>query len=430
MAAKGLQTLIDFIDFGGFKGIILLKILKSFTLKSLYMTNYVLYDDAAIRPHLLPFTFTRPVSEVRCGIWTLTEKWAHFLHAKPSFLTEPYLQYKFPLITTDDNLFLNGAVCATKAIADATQKLSKGEALISNEVVIAYRSPFEVISPQSELKLITFNEPLTVIRRVWDIYVENGAQIKADFEAITHHRTSQPLTDPHTRCYAPKNIFIEEGAKIRAAILNAENGPIYIGKNATINEGSVVIGPFCLGEGATVNWGGKMRMNTTVGPHCKVGGEVGNSVLFGYSNKGHDGFLGNSVIGEWCNLGANCNNSNLKNDYTNVKLYSYATHTLEDTGRLFCGLFMGDFTKAGISTMFNTGTVVGVNANVFGAGFQSKHIPSFTWGGASEGFTEYRIEKALQVAFETVSRRNEPFGEIEQEILKHVFEITRSKSLK
>lgn len=391
------------------------------------MTNYVLYDDAAIRPHLLPFTYTRPVSEVRCGIWTLTEKWTNILGVKPSFLTEPYLQYKFPLITSNDNVFLNGAVCATQTIAEAIQQLTEGEALIHTDTVIAYRSPLEVVNPKEELKTVVFSEPITVIQRVWDIFAENGAQIKADFANITHNRTSHPLSDPHTRCYAPENIFIEEGANIRAAILNAENGPIYIGKNATINEGSVVIGPFALGEGATVNWGGKMRMNTTVGPHCKVGGEVGNSVFFGYSNKGHDGFLGNSVIGEWCNLGANCNNSNLKNDYTNVKLFSYATHTLEDTGRLFCGLFMGDFTKAGISTMFNTGTVVGVNANVFGSGFQPKHIPSFSWGGAAEGFTEYRVEKALQVAFETVSRRNEPFGEIEQDILKQVFETTRIK---
>lgn len=390
------------------------------------MTNFILYDDAAIRPHLLPFTFTRPVSEVRCGIMTLTEKWVHYLGTTPSFLTEPYLQYKFPLITTHDNTFLNGAVCATVAIAKAVEKLQEGQVLVdSSGITIAYRSPFEVVQPQTELSVISFPEPITVIQHVWDIFVENGAQINADFAAITIQRTSQPLADPHTHCYAPERIFIEEGAKVRAAILNAENGPIYIGKNATICEGSVVMGPFSLGESATVNWGAKMRMNTTIGPHCKVGGEISNSVLFSYSNKGHDGFLGNSVLGEWCNLGANCNNSNLKNDYTNVKLYSYATHTLEDTGRLFCGLFMGDYTKAGISTMFNTGTVVGVNANVFGAGFQSKHIPSFSWGGAAEGTTEYRLEKAIQVAYETVSRRNVPFGEIEQDILRSIFEQTR-----
>ncbi|MDF7818845.1 putative sugar nucleotidyl transferase [Runella sp. MFBS21] len=389
------------------------------------MANFIIYDDSSIRPWLLPFTFTRPVSEIRCGIWTLTQKWQHFLKATPSFLTESYLQAKFPLLTTDDNVFLNGAVCATKSIAQAIGRLNEGEALIGNDLIIAYRSPYEVVNPKNELKLISFIESFTVIQRIWDIYGENGAQIKADFEAITHNRTSQPIDDPYTHCYAPHQIFVEEGANIRASILNAQNGPIYIGKNATIHEGSVIMGPFSLGNDATVNWGAKMRMNTSIGPYCKVGGEVSNSVLFGCSNKGHDGFLGNSVLGEWCNLGANCNNSNLKNDYTNVKLYSYATHTLEDSNRLFCGLFMGDFTKAGISTMFNTGTVVGVNVNVFGAGFQPKHIPSFTWGGAAEGFTEYRLEKALKVVEETISRKGEPFTENDQEILKHVFEITR-----
>lgn len=389
------------------------------------MANFIIYDDPNVRPWLLPFTFTRPVSEIRCGIWTLTQKWQHFLKATPSFLTESYLQAKFPLLTTDDNVFLNGAVCATNSIAQAVGSLNEGEALIGNDLIIAYRSPYEVVNPKNELKLISFIEPFTVIQRIWDIYGENGAQIKADFEAITHNRTSQPIDDPYTHCYAPHQIFVEEGASIRASVLNAQNGPIYIGKNATIHEGSVIMGPFSLGNNATVNWGAKMRMNTSIGPYCKVGGEVSNSVLFGCSNKGHDGFLGNSVLGEWCNLGANCNNSNLKNDYTNVKLYSYATHTLEDSNRLFCGLFMGDFTKAGISTMFNTGTVVGVNVNVFGAGFQSKHIPSFSWGGAAEGFTEYRLEKALQVVKETISRKGEPFTENDQEILKHVFEITR-----
>lgn len=389
------------------------------------MANFIIYDDSSIRPWLLPFTFTRPVSEIRCGIWTLTQKWQHFLKARPSFLTESYLQPKFPLLTTDDNVFLNGAVCATKSIAQAVGSLNEGEALIGNDLIIAYRSPYEVVDPKNELKLISFIESFTVIQRIWDIYGENGAQIKADFEAITHNRTSQPIDDPYTYCYAPHQIFVEEGASIRASVLNAQNGPIYIGKNATIHEGSVIMGPFSLGNNATVNWGAKMRMNTSIGPYCKVGGEVSNSVLFGCSNKGHDGFLGNSVLGEWCNLGANCNNSNLKNDYTNVKLYSYATHTLEDSNRLFCGLFIGDFTKAGISTMFNTGTVVGVNVNVFGAGFQPKHIPSFSWGGAAEGFTEYRLEKALQVVEETISRKGEPFTENDQEILKHVFEITR-----
>jgi UDP-N-acetylglucosamine diphosphorylase / glucose-1-phosphate thymidylyltransferase / UDP-N-acetylgalactosamine diphosphorylase / glucosamine-1-phosphate N-acetyltransferase / galactosamine-1-phosphate N-acetyltransferase len=389
------------------------------------MTNYILFDDAAIRSHLLPFTFTRPVAEIRCGIWTITEKWTHFLKTKPSFLTEPYLQVKFPLVATDDNVFVNGSICPTGNTVKAVQKLQIGEVLVAGDVVIAYRSSFEVVNPIVELKNILFSEKIVSIGRVWDIFVENAAQISLDLEHIKKSRTNQPITDRYTQCYAPDNIFVEEGATIRAAILNAEQGPIYIGKNALVSEGAIILGPFALGEGSTVNWGAKMRANISVGPHCKVGGEVANTVFFGHSNKGHDGFIGNSVIGEWCNLGANTNNSNLKNDYTNVKIYDYASHSLEDTGRLFCGLFMGDHTKAAISTMFNTGTVVGVNANVFGAGFQSKHIPSFSWGGAAEGLTEYRVEKALEVARQTVSRRGMTLSEAEEDIMRQVFEMTR-----
>jgi len=388
------------------------------------MTNYILYDDATIRAQLLPLTFTRPVSEIRCGVWTLTEKWASYLGASPSFLTEPYLQLKYPLKATTDNVFLNGAVCANTLLAQAVEKLAIGEVLIAGNAVVAYRSPYEVVNPKSQLKVVPLTEQCTIIEHLWDIYLQNGAQIRADFEQITRNRASQPITDPHTYCYAPEQIFLEQGATVRAAVLNAQNGPIYIGKNATISEGSVVVGPFALGEGATVNWGSKMRMNTTIGPFCKVGGEVSNSVLFAHSNKAHDGFLGNSVLGEWCNLGANTNNSNLKNDYTNVKLFDYATHTLTDTKQLFCGLFVGDFTKSGIGTLFNTGTVVGVNTNVFGAGFQPKHIPSFRWGGGAEGFAEYRLPKALEVAQQTVARRGEAFDEMEAEILRAVFEIS------
>jgi UDP-N-acetylglucosamine diphosphorylase/glucosamine-1-phosphate N-acetyltransferase len=340
-------------------------------------------------------------------------------------LTEPYLQVKFKLRATDDNVFLSGAICPTENMVEAVQQLQIGEVLVFENTVIAYRSPFEVVSPLSELKIVQFEEKPVIINRVWDIFVENATQIGLDLAQIKKSRASQPITDRHTQCYAPENVFVEEGASIKAAVLNAENGPIYIGKNAVVSEGAIIIGPFALGDDSTVNWGAKMRANISIGPHCKVGGEVANTVFFGHSNKGHDGFIGNSVIGEWCNLGANTNGSNLKNDYTNVKIYDYASHSLEDTGRLFCGLFMGDYTKAGISTMFNTGTVVGVNANVFGAGFQPKHIPSFSWGGAAEGLTEYRVEKAIEVARQTVSRRGMELSEADQDIMRQVFEMTR-----
>ena len=397
------------------------------------MANLILFDDSGIRTALLPFTFTRPVAGIRIGIQTLAEKWADFLKLTPSFLTVAYLQGKFPQKTTTDNWYVNGAVCPTPALQEALSNVAIGAGLITPDgLVLAVRTDHPLSdSPtvSEEYDFHTFAEPLTIIYNPWDIFVHNGDQIRVDFARLTAGRTSQPITDPFTRCYAPENIFIEEGATIRAAILNAEEGPIYIGRDATISEGSIMIGPFSLGEGSTVNWGGKMRSNTTIGPFCKVGGEVGNSIFFGYSNKGHDGFLGNSVVGEWCNLGANVNNSNLKNDYNNVKLHSYATGKLEDTGRIFCGLMMGDFTKAGISTMFNTGTVVGVSANVFGSNFQPKHVSSFSWGGAIDGFTTYRLEKALQVAAEAFKRRDKVFDEQEEAILREIFSLERTRPL-
>lgn len=395
------------------------------------MATLILFDDPTIRTALLPFTFTRPVANIRIGILTLAEKWANWLNQTPSFLTESYLQAKFPQQTSDDNWYVNGAVCPTQLLADAINGLAAGAGLITADgMVLAVRTDKTLkTSPavNDEYNFQTFAEPLTIVYHVWDIFVHNGDQIRADFARLTAGRTSQPITDPFTRCYAPENIFVEEGATIRASVLNAEGGPIYIGRNATISEGTVMIGPFSLGEGSTVNWGGKMRSNTSIGPFCKVGGEVGNSIFFGYSNKAHDGFLGNSVIGEWCNLGANVNNSNLKNDYSNVKLYSYATRQLEDTGRIFCGLMIGDFTKVGISTMFNTGTVVGVSANVFGSGFQPKHVSSFSWGGAIDGFTTYRLNKALHVAAEAFKRREKPFDQIEEDILKEIFTLERTR---
>lgn len=396
------------------------------------MPTLILFDDPVIRTALLPFTFTRPVAEIRVGIQTLTEKWSDVLGQAGSFLTESYLQAKFPQDAGADNWYISGAVCPTVALHEAILALAPGTGLITaGGVVLAVRTNRALSAPPTvddAYDFQTFDEPLTIIYNTWDIFTNNGDQIRADFARLTANRTSAPITDPFTRCYAPENIFVESGAIIRAAILNAENGPIYIGKNATISEGSIVIGPFSLGEESTVNWGGKMRSNTTIGPFCKVGGEVGNSIFFGYSNKGHDGFLGNSVIGEWCNLGANVNNSNLKNDYSNVKLHSYATGQLEDTGRIFCGLMMGDFTKAGISTMFNTGTVVGVSANVFGSGFQPKHVSSFLWGGAIDGFATYRLDKALHVAAEAFKRRNKTFDKQEEDILREIFTLERTRS--
>jgi len=383
--------------------------------------NYILFDDSRLRNQLKPFTLIRPTADIRCGILTIREKWEKYLSCSLASLTEDYLeeeitQAEIPIV------YINGAVCPNKELIRAMNELKNGEALSYQESIIALKTDIPQTFPLNfqGFSEREFTTELTIIQRLPDIFLKNGEQIKADFHLLTAGRSSQKISDPFTQIYASENIFVEEGASIKACILNAEQGPIYIGKDAVVQEGSIVIGPVCIGEHSMLAWGSKIRPATTLGPNCRVGGEVGTSVFFGNSNKAHDGFLGGSVVGEWCNLGANCNNSNLKNDYTQVKLYNYATNQLEGTGELFCGLFMGDYTKAGISTMFNTGTVVGVSSNVYGAGFQDKHIPSFTWGGADTAYVPYRFDKAIEVINATMKRRNRQLTEKETRILKYI----------
>lgn len=386
---------------------------------------YILFDDELIRNQLKPFTFTRPVADIRCGILTIRDKWAKRLQAKVTCLSKRYLEE----ITAEGsvNTYINGAVCPDEVLITEIEKLVLGEALVDGENILAVRTTEKLTFPIDfqSFKQKVFNGTVSIITQLPHIFLKNGDQIKEDFKLITKGRKSQEITDPFTRVYGADNIFVEDGASIKSVILNAEQGPIYIGKNATIQEGSIVIGPVSIDEGSVVVWGSKIRPNTTLGPYSKAGGEVGSSVIFGYSNKAHDGFLGASVIGEWCNLGANCNNSNLKNDYSEVKLYNYATDKLEKTGELFCGLFMGDYTKAGISTMFNTGTVVGVCSNVFGAGFQDKHIPSFMWGGADTEYVDYRFDKALEVIRATMARRDKQLTDKDIAILQHLHDFKK-----
>jgi UDP-N-acetylglucosamine diphosphorylase/glucosamine-1-phosphate N-acetyltransferase len=394
------------------------------------MRSIILFDDPKLRLQLLPFTYTRPIAEIRCGIRTIAEKWNDWLQTSVSYQTHDYLSQRFPATRSEDPIYINGAVCPDILLIEAIENLDSESALLSpeNEILAIRTSSADWTPAQGATsQTITYTEPVVVIRHIWDIFTQNGSQIILDFNKIKASRPSAKLTDPFTHCYNPDNIFIEEGAVIKASILNAENGPIYIGRNALIQEGSMIQGPFAMGDHSVLAQGTKIRPNTTIGPFCKLGGEVSNSVLFGYSNKGHDGYLGNSVLGEWCNLGANTNNSNLKNDHTPVKLHSYVTGQLEKTELIFCGLFMGDYSKAGISTMFNTGTVVGVHVNVFGAGFQAKHIPSYSWGGQAEGYTEYRFEKAIAVAQDTVSRRGLTFDETHEKMLREVFEQTQDQ---
>lgn len=408
--------------------------------------HLIFFDTPIIRDNLKPFTLTRPIAEIRSGILTMRDKWVRRLGSshQPAYFTESYLQKKYPLQSSgaDTFLFINASIYPDEVLQQAVAQLAEGQALRQGTLLIAahaspnqlntlghqgYDTPYkeayeQLINIFSPLQNVEYNPQLQQLTQPWHIFLHNAEQIKADFDLITRNRQSAQLDDPHTVVYGKQeDIFIEEGVSIRASILNAEAGPIYLGKNATIHENAVIKGPFAMLEGSHVNIGSKIREATTIGPHSKLGGEVKNVVIFGNSNKGHEGFLGNSVIGEWCNFGADTNASNLKNNYKPVKVWNYGTQGYEDTGELFCGLMMGDHSKCGINTMFNTGTVVGVSANVFGTGYPGKFIPSFSWGGIEES-SIYRIEKALEVAQHVVQRRGLQLSEADTEILRYIYE--------
>ncbi|MCH7399346.1 GlmU family protein [Belliella sp. DSM 107340] len=390
------------------------------------MDNIILFDDAAIRGSLLPFTFTRPVADIRVGILKISEKWEKYSGQKAGFVTQDYLSKKFGHREGSATM-INGAACPTQELWDAILSLNPNQALWFNQTLLAIKSdtPSEFNHDVAKEKSkVEYKGTFTLIQKTWNIFEFNAQEIKNDFNLITSGRKSIGISDPNTILYNESQIFIEEGAKIKAAVLNAENGPIYIGKNAEIQEGALIRGPFALCESSTVNMGAKMRGDITVGPHSKIGGEVSNSVIFGYSNKGHDGFMGNSVLGEWCNLGADTNTSNLKNNYASVKVWDYIKGGFSNTGLQFCGLMMGDHSKSGINTMFNTGTVVGVGANVFGDGYPRNFIPSFSWGGAA-GFTTFQYRKFEEVAIAVMNRRGLNFDETEKEIIQRVFELTK-----
>jgi len=385
--------------------------------------NYILFDGPS-RNNLLPFTYTRPVADIRIGILTIREKWEMFLRTTTTTVTEDYLSEKFPMVEMEQNVMINASFCPNDKLVELIKNLKKNQAIFSGEDIIA----FYTLDTQDDIDFdtydaIEFEDELLKIDHTWDIFSKNGKAIEDDFELLTKGRKSQSIPKS-VNVISSENVFIEEGAKLEFVTLNASSGPIYIGKDTEIMEGSIIRGPFALCDHATVKLGAKIYGPTTIGPYSKVGGEVNNSVLFGYSNKGHDGFLGNSVLGEWCNLGADTNNSNLKNNYAEVRLWDYKTEGFAKTGLQFCGLMIGDHSKCGINTMFNTGTVVGVSANIFGSGFPRNFVPSFSWGG-SAGFTTYLTKKAFEVAKIVMDRRNIEFTEKDSAILEHVFEETK-----
>ena len=385
--------------------------------------NYILFDGPA-RNALLPFTFTRPVADILIGIMTIRQKWEMRLGSTTTTLTEEYLSEKFPMVELEVNVMINASFLPNAVLAEMVGNLEPNQAIFKGDEVIA----FYTNDQQEEVdfdtyEILEYEDDCITVKNTWDIFSKNDAAIREDFEYLTEDRRSQPIPKS-VNVIAPENIFIEEGAKLEFVTLNASTGPIYIGQGAEIMEGSVIRGPFALCENALVKMGTKVYGATTVGPHSRIGGEVKNAILFAHANKGHEGYLGDSVIGEWCNLGADTNNSNLKNNYEEVKLWSYETEGFAKTGLQFCGLMMGDHSKCGINTMFNTGTVVGVSANIFGSGFPRNFVPSFSWGGAA-GFTTYLTKKAFETARLVMGRRGIEFDEREAAILEHVFEESK-----
>jgi UDP-N-acetylglucosamine diphosphorylase/glucosamine-1-phosphate N-acetyltransferase len=392
-------------------------------LKIIFVMNYILFDGS-VRNALLPFTYTRPVADLRVGILTIREKWEKRLGATTTTLTEEYLEEKFPMVEVERNVMISGSFLPNDELVGKVKELQENQAIIYKEDIVAFfTTNTQEIENFDGFEQIEFESELLQIKNTWDIFSLNSEAIQQDFDFITEGRKSADIPDT-IQCVNKKDIFIEEGAKLTFASLNATNGPVYIGSNTEIMEGCAVRGPFALCDYSTLKMSAKIYGGTTIGPHSKVGGEVNNSVIFGYSNKGHDGFLGNAVIGEWCNLGADTNNSNLKNNYAEVKLWSYETGRFAKTGLQFCGLMMGDHSKCGINTMFNTGTVVGVSANIFGPGFPRNFISSFSWGG-SGGFTTYQMNKVKEVATVVMKRRGLVFDEKEAKILEHIFEETK-----
>jgi len=381
--------------------------------------NIVLFDGPS-RDALLPLVFTRPVGALRIGILTIAEKWERELGSVPQFLSPAYLRAKFPFEAGGIHLYIKGGLCPDPDLVEAIAGLDTDQSLWSGSELLAWVSGVEWdgITDLPSTERVEFSADFRCVRHLWDIFKLNAAELEADFDRLTQGRVSAPISG--TNLLIGDRIFAEEGAVAEASVLNSTAGAIYLGVDSEIMEGCLVRGGLALCDHSQLKMGAKIYGASTVGPHSRVGGELSNSVLTGYSNKGHDGFLGNSVLGEWCNLGADTNNSNLKNNYDEVKLWSYPKRGFERTGLQFCGLIMGDHSKSGINTMFNTGTVVGVSANVFGAGFPRNFIPSFSWGGA-HGLSEYSIDKALDTAARVMERRGVELDEIERDLLQSVF---------
>lgn len=394
--------------------------------------NIILFDLPAVRENLLPLSYTRPIADFLVGITTLRKKWESFLAGEFSYSTVGYLSEKYPMKTAEENLFIASNIIATEHLARRLDTLEPGEVLMADtmagqRVLVGFKGGAnrldEVI--HSMPAGIVYEEKVDAINYVYDIFLLNGRQIEADFDVLTAGREGQSIPRSNTVIGDPDRIYIESGAIVEGVVLNASHGPIYVGRHVEIMEGSCLRGPIALGEHSTVNMGTRIYPGTSLGPWCKVGGELNNVVIFGFTNKAHDGFLGNAVIGEWCNLGAGCVASNLKNDYTEIKLWNYPSHRFLRTGLQFCGLIMADHSKAGINTMFNTATVVGVGVNIHGSGFPRNFIASFSEGGPS-GFTDLPMEKFFDIAKRKMARRGRSLSEADNRIFHAIRELAEN----
>lgn len=387
--------------------------------------SYVLFDNGT-RANLLPFTHTRPVADIRCGILTMRERWEMLLGAPTGTFTEAYLSELYPHHGSADTVYINGTAFADAKLTEAISNLSSGQAISKNGTILAARTGAfggdltKFNNHIARLPSTEYSGDVMQLNNVWDIFSLNEKAIRADYELLTNGRTSAAV--PDGVMVSGKDLFIEEGANIYAGcVINAASGPVYIGKNAEILEGTLMRGPIAVCEHSAVKMGAKIYGATTIGPGSKVGGEINNTVFFANSNKSHDGYLGNAVVGEWCNLGADTNCSNLKNNYDVVKIRHEASGKDVSTGLIFCGLLMGDHSKCGINTMFNTGTVVGAFCNIYGGGFPDKYIPSFSWGG-SDGFVNYKFDKAMETARRVFARRGKEMSTAQEKMYRHVYD--------
>ena len=361
-----------------------------------------------------PLSLTRPIAELRTGIFTNTERYKHFLpECEIGYKSEAYLSTKYKELDCD--LFIIANLIPNEDFIGAICNLEKNQSLLLDGHTLAKRG-------NGKENISFLGESPVILKERWELFQLNNVVLKNDFDLITNNRNSQKLSKSNTLIGSPSALFIEEGAQIEGAILNTTTGPIYVGKNAEIMEGSLIRGGLALCENACIKMGAKIYGATSIGPFCKVGGELNNVIFQSYSNKGHDGFLGNSVIGSWCNLGADTNTSNLKNNYSNVKTYSYIHKSEIQTNIQFMGLYMGDYSKTGINTMFNTATNVGVCCNIFGSGFPDKHIPSFSWVNSNHA-SPFDLKKSIIAAKNMMSRRELKMEQSDIDIFSHLFAL-------